>query len=459
MARPRPVGAEPLCAGLAPKAARVCADLLASFLAKLVMRQPPIRDHSDNNRPMSQAWRTTIFLMLAGAFNYADRVALTAVLPALRAEMKLSDADLGLVNSLFLWSYALGSPIAGIIGDRFPRRRLVVASLAAWSIVTLLMGTSRTFTDLAILRVALGIAECIYIPSATALLMEEHGSATRGRAISLAAVGISMGSLGGATLCGVLAEHHTWRSGFVVLGLAGVLLATFARTFLGVEPARPRGEIRGKQDSIAAPFVYLAQTPTYYFLLVAVGLSSFAAWILMAWLPLYFGERFAMGMGAAGFHGTFVISAFSMAGVTCGGWLSDRVAKANEKWRTLLLACSYMLAAPCLLAFVAGLPFGALYSFVALYWFLRSLGGANETPVMCDVVPSFYRASAQAVLNTFSLSAAGLGVLMAGILKARLGLEAIFAGVSAVFALAGLTYLVAYFSTLPRDRIRAKCLR
>ena len=115
-------------------------------------------------------WQTAGFLAAAAALNYADRAALSSVLPALRAEFHLSDPQLGLIGSMFLWSYAIASPLAGMLADRWSRRKQVVWSLVVWSGVTALLGAANGLIALLMLRGALGLAESFYLPAATALL-------------------------------------------------------------------------------------------------------------------------------------------------------------------------------------------------------------------------------------------------------------------------------------------------
>jgi sugar phosphate permease len=98
---------------------------------------------SDSSR--SFRWRLTLFLMVAAAFNFADRAAMSSVLSAVRVELSISDVALGMLSSLFLWSYALGSVFAGSLADRWSRGRLVRLSLLAWSLVTLLTGLAQDF--------------------------------------------------------------------------------------------------------------------------------------------------------------------------------------------------------------------------------------------------------------------------------------------------------------------------
>lgn len=98
-------------------------------------------------------WRVVWLLALVAAVNYADRTALSAVFPLLRSDLGLTDFQMGAVGTLFLWSYALGSLVAGLVADRWPRNRVITVSLLAWSLVTVLTGFARTGTELLATRV------------------------------------------------------------------------------------------------------------------------------------------------------------------------------------------------------------------------------------------------------------------------------------------------------------------
>ena len=164
-------------------------------------------------------WWIAIVLGFAAAVNYADRAALSAVLPPLRSELGLSDLALGSLGSFFLWSYALGSPLAGVLADRYSRSRIIVLSLASWSLVCGITGFLHTLPQLLTSRVLLGLTECLYLPAATALLAEHHDTSTRGTSMAIHSVGLNMGLVAGGTLAGFLADRFGWRPGFWVLGI------------------------------------------------------------------------------------------------------------------------------------------------------------------------------------------------------------------------------------------------
>ena len=406
-------------------------------------------------------WRVAAFLAVAAALNYADRAAMSAVLAAVRAEFHVSDVSLGLLGSLFLWSYALGSPLAGSLADRHSRAKLVIGSLVAWSAVTALMGAVTGFTMLLVLRFALGVAECLFLPSAIALIADYHGPATRARAMSFISIGVNTGLVLGGTFSGFLAEHYGWRSSFWVLGLGGIALAFFARRFLPdkADAAAVTAHANAAAEpraSFAEAIRYLARVPSYYALLIESMLSGTGLWIFFNWLPLYFRETYHMTLAGAGFAGTFMLQIAVILGVLAGGWISDRFAAHAPHRRMLLYGAFYLVAAPFLLLFLGRPAFFVVAAAISAFSFLRGLGQANDNPTQCEIVPPRFRSTGVGIMNAISTGAGGCGVLMAGFLKRHIGLDGIFAGISVGFVIAGVVLLVFYRAFMRADIRRAQ---
>ena len=410
---------------------------------------------SASDRATRVAWRVTGFLAVAGALNYADRAATSVVFPPLQADLHLSNVALGLLGATFLWSYAVCSPFAGALADRLPRDRLVIWSLALWSFVTALTGVATGLVMLLILRVALGMAESLFLPSAIALLSDHHGTATRGKAMSTLSVGLSVGMIAGGASAGYLAQQYGWRSGFLVLGVVGAGIALVARRYL--TPGQPRARtVAPSRPSVRVSLRYLARVPTFHLLLTKTMLAGIGTWIFYNWMPLYFHEAFGLGLGAAGFAGTFMLSIWSMAGMAAGGWLSDRFAVRDPRHRVLFLALSYFAATPFLLVFLGKPSLTAVSVALAMFSVLRGLGAANENPALCDVVPPQFRSTAVGFMNCLATAAGGAGVAVTGLLKGRFGLGMVFAGVSAAIFCAGFALLLGYFFCMRRDVEKAR---
>ncbi|MSO21821.1 MAG: MFS transporter [Acidobacteria bacterium] len=401
-------------------------------------------------------WLLVSLLFFVAALNYGDRTALTALFPLLRKDLGMSDVALAAVGTSFLWSYGLVSPLAGYLGDRFPRSALITWSLVAWSLVTALTGLVHTSQQLLGMRVLLGLAEALYIPASAALIADFHPTQSRARANSIHLTGVFSGVVAGSTVAGYIGDRYGWRFSTLVLGGAGFVVAVVCYFLLYDKPRRIPGSAGERESDVPAlpPWKAVAsvlRVPCYLFLAGQVMLVSFGSWIFSNWMPLFFAERFNMGLAGAGFSATFALQAGSVLGILGGGLISDRIARRHLKRRMLMQACCNLLSAPFLLAFVWTDSFSAITVSIFLFSLVKALGGANENPVLCDVLNARQRATAIGISNLTSSLMGGLGILIAGCLKSIFGLSAVFAGISAIVVLSGLLLLVGYRFFLEKD--------
>jgi predicted MFS family arabinose efflux permease len=407
---------------------------------------------------LSPRWRVVWFLTLAAALNFGDRTAMSAVLSAVQADLAISDVLLGLLGSLFLWSYAVGSPFAGSLADRYSRRKLVVGSLVAWSTVTALMGLATNYPMLLFLRFSLGLAECFFLPAAVALIATYHTTATRARAMSFITIGANCGMVLGGTAAGFFADQFGWRSSFWILGLCGIGLALLSRSMIPPAPAVTSLSAPAIRASFGEAVKYLLRVPTYYILLGESILSGLGMWTFFTWLPLYFRDTYSMNLATAGFAGTFMLQIAVVLGVMSGGWISDRVAGHAPHRRMLLYACFYLVGGPFLLLFLGQPAFPVVALGISVFSFMRGLAQANDYPTQCEIVPPQFRSTGVGLMNACATAAGGCGVLFAGFMKHEIGLGVIFAWISAVFVLAGALLAIGYRFCIRSDIARAQAL-
>jgi len=359
-----------------------------------------------------KAWLAVGLLWFVGLLNYLDRQVIFSVFPLLKADLELTDADLGLAGAAFLWVYSLMSPIAGFAGDKFGHKPVIVASLLVWSIVTWATGQAANLSQLVAARAAMGIAEAFYLPAALALIASHHSEGTRGLATGLHFSGIYVGVVLGGWGGGWLGATYGWRFPFLFLGAIGVAYSLV----LVALPATI-----AKNQSPSPPFVTAAltllRTPGFPRVALVFGIFSVAGWLVAAWMPAFLYEKFGMTLAQAGFNATFYVQAASVLGILLGGPLGDR-------WRSRRVqALGLAVAAPFLfLAGFTALPWLVLLG-LAVFGLGRGAYDANNMPVVCELVPVELRATAYGFLNCVGTLVGGTVAYGAGTLKGAFGLS------------------------------------
>ena len=178
-------------------------------------------------------WVVVALLWVVALLNYMDRQMLSTMKVAMMGDIiELEKAEnFGRLMAIFLWIYALMSPMAGLIADRVNRKWLIVGSLAVWSGVTLAMGYATNFNQLFILRALMGVSEALYIPAGLALIADYHRGNTRSLAIGIHLSGLYFGqALGG--FGATVAHEYSWQQAFHLFGLIGICYSFILILFL-----------------------------------------------------------------------------------------------------------------------------------------------------------------------------------------------------------------------------------
>lgn len=406
-------------------------------------------------------WLVVALLFFVGLINYADRTSITAVYSLLKTNLGFSDIGLGAIGSVFLWSYALVSPIAGHIGDRTNRAAALMWSLAAWSLATLVTGFVTARWQLLGMRAVLGFVESMYLPAAMALVAEYHAADTRAKAISLLSVGQYLGMVAGGTLAGYLGERFGWRSPLWVLGVAGLVLALVCFVYLprGGHKEQPAAGVQASPSSFGTAVAKVARIPSFAVLAIAGILTAIGTWIFINWLPLYCTETLGMSLTSAGFFGSSVVSISAAVSQLGGSVVSDALAKKGLHRRLLMQLVLILLAAPTLLVFVVTKNSFAIMTALVLYSAFRNAGDLNIVPLLCDLVGRQKMSLAIGVTNMLNTLAGGIGILAAGFLKESMGLTGVFASVAGILFLDAAVLFVGYVFFIRRDLERAAVMQ
>ena len=198
---------------------------------------------------LRSAWLTLALLCGLNLLNYLDRYVLSAVLAPLQHDLGLGDAAAGWAASAFMLGYFITAPFFGYLGDRHPRKWLMLGGVIVWSLATAATALAQNFAELFAIRMVVGVGEACFVTMGPSWISDLFGGVKRNTAITLFYVAIPVGSAIGFTIGGWFAGHGDWRGAFWWVGLPGVLLA-LGLLFLR-EPKR--GQADGAAGEVAPP--------------------------------------------------------------------------------------------------------------------------------------------------------------------------------------------------------------
>ncbi len=399
--------------------------------------------------PSRQATLLVAFMWFAYFLNYCDRQAVFAMFPVLKADLGLTDTQLGLTGSIFLWVYGLGCPLAGQLADRFSKRRLVVLSLAVWSVVTVATGFATSAFLLLGLRAAMGVSESLYMPAAITLTANAHAPAKRSRAIAGLMTAQIAGTVGGAWFGGWMAQQGRWRESFFVLGAVGLLYALpYLRFLRGVSE---EAQVETKKAGASLAVSEFVKVPTFLLLCLVYPAFVFGLWLLYGWLPNFFHEKFTLDLSAAAFNATAFLQGATLIGMLGGGVLADWLYRHTNAARLWLLTASLLLCAPCLHALGSSDTLNATRLAAAGFGLFSGFFMGNIFPAAFEVVPADTRASAVGVLNCLGALVSGFATLAGGMWKRTIGIERLLSSTALIDVIGALLLFACIKLLFPRD--------
>lgn len=399
------------------------------------------------------------FMWFAYFLNYCDRQAVFAMFPSLKSDLGMTDQQLGLTGAYFLWVYALGCPVAGIVGDRVSKRILVVVSLIIWSFVTVMTGLARSGVELLWLRAAMGISESLFMPTAIALTASAFAPALRSRTIAILTTAQIAGTVVGSWFGGWMADSGAWRTAFFALGGVGLVYAFPYFAFLRSLEFEDTTESLRADSSNAAESTggvwqclsALVTIATYQILCLIFPVFVFGLWLLYGWLPTFLHDKFDLSQSEAAFNATLYLQGSTAVGLLSGGWLADQLLRVTNASRFYLMLASLVLCAPCLHAMGACQTLVQVRLAAIAFGLFSGLMMGNIFPAAFEVIPGQSRATAVGVLNLCGGLVSGFATLFGGLWKSTLGIDRLLSLTGAAYFAAGLLLLFCIVFLFPRD--------
>lgn len=372
-------------------------------------------------------------LVVVYTFNFIDRQIVGILAVPIKADLGLSDTQLGLMGGLAfaLFYTGLGVPVA-MLADRYNRTWIMTVALTVWSAMTAACGLANNFWQLFAARLGVGIGEAGGVAPAYSLISDYFPPEQRARAMSVYSFGIPIGSAVGIVFGGVIATLIDWRYAFFIVGFAGILIAPIFRLTIK-EP--PRGGYDRERANVAAPGIgeilrALTGKRSFWLLSIGASSSSMMGYGMFFWLPSFFVRSFNISLLNASLCFGAVLLVGGLAGLWAGGWLGDRFGQDNRAQFARIPAFAFVATVPFYM--LAMLSPTLLVSLLVLL-VPTALGIAWLGPVISTIqhlVRPDMRATASAVfLFINNLIGIGLGTLAIGALSdsltARFGDEAL----------------------------------
>lgn len=391
-------------------------------------------------------WFVVAVLWIVAFLNYFDRILITSMRDPIVQEFKLTDAQFGLLTTIFLIAYGLFSPFGGFLADRYSRKGLIFFSVLVWSGMTIWTGYCRSLEELLVARFLMGVSEACYIPAGLAMITDYHRGRSRSLATGLHMSGLYAGmALGGVG--GYMADLWGWRFGFHLFGFIGVLYAIFL--FFVLHEFKEGSQVQMEENNAKPQKVQLGETlrgifqlRSFWYLLFYFAILGMANWMVNGWMPTFLRQQFDLNLGEAGLSATGYIQVGSFIGVVVGGILADYWSSRSPRGRLYAIVIGFLLGAPALFLLSSTSLFAAAILGMLLFGLGRGFNDANLMPLLRQIVDTRYVATAYGFLNFLSTIIGGVMVYLGGaLMDMGIGLSLVYQW-AAVFLLFGTIILL-----------------
>ncbi|MFA7555370.1 MAG: MFS transporter [Spongiibacteraceae bacterium] len=346
-------------------------------------------------------------------FSFVDRQILAILQEPIKAELGLSDTQLGLLSgfAFAIFYIVLGLPIARW-ADRGIRRNIIVYALGLWSVMTALCGLAQNYTQLLLARMGVGVGEAGCAPASHSMIADMFPIKGRVTALATLHTGVNAGMLVGFLLGGWVLEFFGWRAALLTVGIPGLLLALVIRVTVR-EPIRASA---GKPLNTVVAHPTLLQTArllfskrTFRFMVFGGALCAFTSYGLFSWMPSFLSRSYGLSPGIIGTWLALSIGVGGAIGTFLSGFIADKLGARDRRWYCWAMALTSALSLP----FVAGV-FLADDSRLSLLLFIvpAALAAGYVAPLITvthSLVDNNMRAVSSALV-LFILNIIGLGI-------------------------------------------------
>jgi len=357
---------------------------------------------------------SALVLFAVNVLNFYDRHVPGALTEPIRKEFHLTDTQIGLLGSAFIWIYALVGLPLGRIADSASRKKLLGAAVFVWSSLTASTAFAGSFGALLLTRIGVGVGEAGCAPAATSWLGDLFPPDKRARVLALFMLGVPVGGALSFFFSGSLAQAYGWRAAMALAAAPALLL--IPALLLLPEPARGASEIHPPTLSNGSMWTIL-RIPTLWWIIASGALLNFNMYAIGTFLPAFLSRIHHLSLASSGTATGFVYLSGGLAGCVTAGALGDSIIHRRKDGRLRIAAMSALGAAP--LACIGVLqPRGSLFIAVTCltlaYALLTTYYGLVYSAIQDLVAPNQRGATMAIYFMAMYMCGASFGPLLTG---------------------------------------------
>ena len=373
---------------------------------------------------LAYPWYIVSLCMLAYIFSFIDRQVITLLIEPIRADLQISDTQFSLLHGLaFAMLYAIaGIPIARLADTR-SRPIIISVGIFVWSLATAICGAAKSFFQLFLARMAVGVGEAALSPAAYSMITDSFPKSKLGLALGVYSSGSFLGGglafiIGGAAISlveqwgsqqvPIIGLVKPWQMTFFMVGLPGLLVA--ALFFITIrDPERKGVSSDSAGFSIREVFRYIGRhKATFAAHYLGFGFLALTLFALMNWAPAYFLRKYDLPIREVGLYLGLIVLIGNSAGVLASGWLTDHLTRRGYRdapMRAGMIGGIGVVIPALLFSQVSG--FGGSLAVLAVALFFASFPLATSAAALQFMAPNQMRAQVTAL---FFLSMNILGI-------------------------------------------------
>ncbi len=404
-------------------------------------------------KKLDYKWVALFLLWIACFLQQGMRQIFPPLASVIGGEIGASAAFRGLVLGVFTLTYAVCVPFSGMAGDFLSRKKIVVFSLAVFSLGVLGAGWASGILGIMLFYgVINGFGQSFFYPATTSLVQQLH-SDNKATALSILQLAIYLGIITFSFASGKMLDIcGDWRVPFKVFGFVGILWALALVFFLRNTPLNAASAAKPAfSQALKAVF----SKPSVILLALGLGMQIFVDVGFKMWMPTYLEETFpGLSKASCGLNAVLWHYLGAFAGVMIASRISDRYVRRRPGIRMEMNIIGLLVAAPFIFWMSKARSFEAICWAMGLFGFFRGVYDSNQFASIFDVVEPRYRASAMGFVLLFAFSLGAVAPYLMGVVKDVSGLSLAMSVLPVFFVVGALTILAARIWFLKRDLVR-----